>query len=136
MRRPVITVAGRLDLAVGCHLVCSVGSPPAAWLYPVCRPRYIEAIVEVLIRLRQLAADQPEICELDINPLLADAAGVVALYARLRIAPTKSPRSARLAIAPDPKELETAARLRDGTVLGLRPLRPEDEPLLHDLAAI
>src|SRR5437588_3443560 len=34
-----------------------------------------------------------------------------------------------------PKELEFAERLRDGTVLRLRPLRPEDEPMLHDLAA-
>jgi acetyltransferase len=98
-------------------------------------PADIEAIVEVLIRLGQLAADQTEIRELDINPLLADACGVVALDARLRIAPAQSPGSARLAIAPYPKELETVASLRDGTVLGLRPLRPEDEPLLHDLAA-
>jgi acetyltransferase len=98
-------------------------------------PADIEAIVEVLIRLGQLAADQTEIRELDINPLLADAAGVVALDARLRIAPAQSPDSTRLAIAPYPKELETAGSLRDGTVLGLRPLRPEDEPLLHDLAA-
>ena len=51
-------------------------------------PANIEAIVEVLIRLGQLAADHPEIRELDINPLLADAAGIVALDARLRIAPT------------------------------------------------
>jgi len=98
-------------------------------------PANIEAIVEVLIRLGQLAADQPEIRELDINPLLADAAGIIAVDARLRIAPAQSPGSARLAIAPYPKELESAERLRDGTVLRLRPLRPEDEPMLHDLAA-
>jgi acetyltransferase len=98
-------------------------------------PAHIEAIIEVLIRLGQLTADLPEVRELDINPLLADAAGVVALDARLRIAPAQRPGSARLAIAPYPKELETAERLRDGTVLRLRPLRPEDEPLLHDLAA-
>jgi acetyltransferase len=98
-------------------------------------PANIEAIVDVLIRLGQLAADHPDIRELDINPLLADAAGVVALDARLRIAPAQSPSSERLAIAAYPKELETAETLRDGTVLRLRPLRPEDEPLLHDLAA-
>ena len=69
-------------------------------------PANIEAIVEVLIRLGQLAADHAEIRELDINPLLADAAGVIALDARLRIAPAHSPGSARLAIAPYPKELE------------------------------
>src|SRR6516162_2764646 len=98
-------------------------------------PADIETIVEVLIRLGQLAADQPEIREFDINPLLADAAGIIAVDARLRIAPAQSPGSARLAIAPYPKELESAERLRDGTVLRLRPLRPEDEPMLHDLAA-
>ena len=95
----------------------------------------IEAIVEMLIRLGQLAADQAEIRELDINPLLADAAGIIAVDARLRIGPAQSPGSARLAIAPYPKELGSAERLRDGTVLRLRPLRPEDEPMLHDLAA-
>ena len=98
-------------------------------------PANIEAIVEMLIRLGQLAADQAEIRELDINPLLADAAGIIAVDARLRIGPAQSPGSARLAIAPYPKELGSAERLRDGTVLRLRPLRPEDEPMLHDLAA-
>jgi len=88
-----------------------------------------------LIRLGQLAADQPEIRELDINPLLADAAGIIALDARLRVAPTYGPSTTKLAIAPYPQHLETAERLRDGTSLRVRPLRPEDEPMLHDLAA-
>jgi acetyltransferase len=95
----------------------------------------IDAIVEVLIRLGQLAADHPEIRELDINPLLADADGVVALDARLRVAPANGAAAARPAIAPYPQHLATRERLRDGTAVELRPLRPEDEPLLHDLAA-
>ena len=98
-------------------------------------PAKIEAVIEVLIRLGQLAADHPEIRELDINPLLADAAGIVALDTRLRVAPAEGPSAARLAIAPYPQHLETAERLRDGTALRMRPLRPEDEPMLHDLAA-
>jgi acetyltransferase len=98
-------------------------------------PANIEAIVEVLIRFGQLAADQAEIRELDINPLLADAAGVIALDARIRIAPAQSGGAARLAIAPYPKDLESVERLRDGASLRIRPLRPEDEPMLHDLAA-
>ena len=79
-------------------------------------PAKIEAVIEVLIRLGQLAADHPEIRELDLNPLLADAAGIVALDARLRVAPAKRPGSARLAIAPYPKELEIrrAVARRDG----------------------
>jgi acetyltransferase len=77
-------------------------------------PADIEALIEVLIRLGQLAADHPEIRELDINPLLADSAGVVALDARLRVAPAQRAGAARLAIASYPKELESVAQLRDG----------------------
>jgi acetyltransferase len=95
----------------------------------------IEAVIEVLIRIGQLAIDHPEVRELDISPLLADAAGVIARDARMRIAPFSGPSAARLAIAPYPQHLETGERLRDGTSLRLRPLRPEDEPMLLDLAA-
>jgi acetyltransferase len=94
----------------------------------------IDSVVEVLIHVGQLAVDHPEIRELDINPLLADSAGVIALDARFRVAPAENSGPARLAIAPYPQELEAVERLRDGTVLRMRPLRPEDEPLLIDLA--
>jgi acyl-CoA synthetase (NDP forming)/GNAT superfamily N-acetyltransferase len=92
-------------------------------------------IAELLIRVGQLAADHPEIRELQIDPLLADAAGVVAIDARLRVAPAARAGATRLVIAPYPQDLESMDRLRDRTVLRIRPLRPEDEPLLHDLAA-
>ncbi len=95
----------------------------------------IDAIAEVLIGLGQLAAEHPEIRELDINPLLADAAGVIAIDARIRVAPALTAGAARFAIAPYPRELESMERLRDGTEVALRPAQPEDEPLLHDLAA-
>jgi acetyltransferase len=95
----------------------------------------LDAIAEVLIRLGQLAADHAEICELDINPLLADADGVVAVDARIRIAPAAQPGAARLAIAPYPKEFESSGAARDGTPISLRPVRPSDEPLLQDLFA-
>jgi acetyltransferase len=98
-------------------------------------PAKIEAIVEVLIRLGQLAADHPEVRDIDINPLLADDSGVLALDARLRVGPAQISGAARLAIAPYPAELETTPRLRDGQVIQMRPLRPEDEPALHELAA-
>ena len=98
-------------------------------------PANIEAVVRVLIHLGQLASDHPEIRELDINPFLVDSAGVIALDARLRVAQPDSPGPSRLAIAPYPRALESVERLRDGTVLRMRPLRPEDEPMLVDLAA-
>jgi acetyltransferase len=93
----------------------------------------LAAIQSVLIRVAQLAADCPEIRELDINPLLADAQGVIAVDARIQVASAAKPGAARLAISPYPRELESSAAL-DGTALLLRPLRPEDEPALQDLA--
>jgi acetyltransferase len=97
-------------------------------------PADVAAVAEILIRLGQLAADHAEIRELDINPLLADPAGVVALDARLRVTSVHLSGAARLAIAPYPQELESAERLRDGAALQLRPVRPEDAPMLIDLA--
>ena len=98
-------------------------------------PAAVDAIADVLIRIGRLAAEHPEIRELDINPLLADAVGVIAVDARIRVGPAAAPGAARLAIAPYPKELAGSARLRDGTAIELRPIQPEDEPLLHDLVA-
>jgi acetyltransferase len=98
-------------------------------------PAAIEAIVELLIGLGRLAAEHPEIRELDINPLIADADGIIAVDARIRVAPSVLPGPARLAIAPYPKELASRERLRDGTPVALRPIQPEDEPLMHELAA-
>ncbi|MGC2200864.1 MAG: acetate--CoA ligase family protein, partial [Stellaceae bacterium] len=67
-------------------------------------PLNIDATAKVLIRVFQLATDHPEIRELDINPLLADTAGVVALNSRLRLASARN--GAKLAIAPYPQHLE------------------------------
>jgi acetyltransferase len=98
-------------------------------------PAAIDAVADVLIRLGQLAAEHPEIRELDINPLLVDPTGAIAVDARIRVAPPATTGASRLAIAPYPKELTTRETLRDGTSIVLRPVQPEDEPLLHDLAA-
>jgi acetyltransferase len=85
----------------------------------------------VLLRLAELAADIPEIAELDINPLLADQAGVVALDARIRIAPAKGPPGSNFAIRPYPAQLETVIETRTGARYGVRPIRPDDAPRLQ-----
>jgi len=85
-----------------------------------------EAIVEVLLRLSQLASDLAPVAELDINPLLVDAQGAVALDARVRVRPAPATREgAHLALRPYPSGLERDVRLGDQT-LQLRPIRPED----------
>lgn len=90
----------------------------------------IDGIALTLIKVAQLIMDHPEIVELDINPLLVDEYGVMALDARLRVEKTDKPAAARLAIRPYPKELEETIPLGDGRTLLLRPIVPEDEPAL------
>jgi acetyltransferase len=94
----------------------------------------LDAVTGALIAISQLASDIPALKELDINPLLADRAGVIAVDARIRVGPSTKDAAARLAIRPYPKALESSATLANGTVLALRPVRPEDEPLLQDIA--
>ena len=83
------------------------------------------------MRLSQLIADVGEIAELDINPLLVDAEGVIALDARIVVRkPHGKERGARFAIRPYPVELETEVT-HGGEKLRIRPIRPDDEGLIQ-----
>lgn len=93
--------------------------------YRDCPPADLGALERALVSLSQLAADVPEIVELDINPLLADRNGVIALDARARVERTALHGTERFAIRPYPIELEEEVEL-DGRRLRLRPIRPED----------
>ena len=93
--------------------------------YRACAPADLPALERALVSLAQLAADVPEIVELDINPLLADEDGVIALDARIRVERTAAQGSERFAIRPYPAELEESVEL-DGRALRVRPIRPED----------
>jgi len=93
----------------------------------------IDAIADTLVRLGDLVADQDLIDELDINPLLANAQGVLALDARIRVKIPDHRGVARLAIKPYPRELERIVTLGDGSLARLRPIRPEDAGMLQDM---
>ena len=93
----------------------------------------LDAIELTLIQISHLIIDLPEIVELDINPLLADDKGVVALDARIAIQPATLSGAERLAIRPYPQELEESIALPSGRKLLIRPIRPEDEPAHYEL---
>ena len=92
------------------------------------------AIQLLLVKLAQLVADFPEIREIDLNPVLADESGIIAVDARVSVAPIekysrRTSGNPRFAIRPYPTEWERHIKLRDGTAILVRPVRPEDEPL-------
>jgi acetyltransferase len=93
------------------------------------------ALALVLVKLAQLAADIPTVRELDINPLLVDADGVVALDARVAVAPSRQLHRGRghprFAILPYPKEWERTIVLADGREAFVRPVRPEDDAMFR-----
>lgn len=99
----------------------------------------LDALVSAIVRVSYLLADHPEIAELDINPLLATPEGVIALDARVRIdasGDAGEPGTYKhLAIRPYPAGLEVRTILNDGSPVLLRPIRPEDEPMWHEMVA-
>lgn len=95
----------------------------------------LSAVSDALMALQDLAADCPEIAELDINPLWADHAGVLALDARIRLAPPRAPGTGRFAIRPYPQELISSVFARDGRRFGLRPIKPEDATEIQNMIA-
>ena len=69
----------------------------------------IDALADVLVRVSDLIVSHREIRELDINPLLVDESGVIAIDARLKLASEQtSPRNQELSIRPYPAHLEKA----------------------------
>jgi acetyltransferase len=101
--------------------------------YRDCPAANIDAIAEALVRLSSLVARHPEIREVDINPLLADGAGVIALDARIGI-DGATPRVA-MSIRGYPAEWSTDIDAGRAGKVHVRPIRPEDEMLYRDFFA-
>jgi acetyltransferase len=84
------------------------------------------ALHGVLIAVSQLLAEIPEIAELDINPLIVNFEGAIALDARIRLSAKGPAGAAHFAIKPYPGELEEKIEW-NGRTLCVRPIRPDDE---------
>ncbi len=96
-------------------------------------PANIDLLEEILIRLSQLVIDFPEIAELDMNPVMLTGSVACVLDARVIVAPSGVPSPLHLAISPYPEEWEGMVRTRTGAELFVRPIIPEDAPLIVDL---
>jgi acetyltransferase len=95
-------------------------------------PVDIDSLEKLLVRTSQLLVEQPWIKELDINPLLASPERLIALDARIVLHDpgTQEEDLPRTAIRPYPTQYVSSEELRDGTPVTIRPIRPEDEPLM------
>ncbi|MDX2414068.1 MAG: acetate--CoA ligase family protein, partial [Bacteroidales bacterium] len=99
-------------------------------------PVDIEKLIEIIIRLSYLAADFPEIKELDINPLSVGSDKLIALDARIIIKNSEGEDKEKyhhLSILPYPEEYVSEPMDVKGKEVIFRPIRPEDEPLWFDL---
>jgi acetyltransferase len=96
------------------------------------KPVDVAGLEHLLVRFSQLVVEQRWIREIDINPLLAGEDGLIALDARVVLhgPDMKEEDLPRLAIRPYPAQYVTTFALADHTTAVVRPIRPEDEPLL------
>ena len=92
-------------------------------------PADLDAVAATLVALSDLVIDFPEIAELDINPLLADANGVIALDARVIVHLAPKNATARLSICPYPEGLTHRVLVGDQDFLN-RAIRPDDSAAL------
>ncbi len=86
------------------------------------------ALHGVLVAISQLLAEIPEIAELDINPLIVNFEGAMALDAHIRLSASGPAGAQNFTVRPYPAQLEETV-MWQGQPLLVRPIRPEDEPL-------
>jgi acetyltransferase len=97
-------------------------------------PVDLPALEQLLVRFSQLVVEQRWIKEIDINPLLVSPERLVALDARVLLhgPDVTEDKLPKLAIRPYPSQYIWTAKMNDGRLITIRPIRPEDEPLMVD----
>ncbi|MBA4708222.1 bifunctional acetate--CoA ligase family protein/GNAT family N-acetyltransferase [Aquitalea aquatica] len=94
----------------------------------------MDELVDVLLHVSEMVCELPELREMDINPLVADEKGVIALDARIIVEPLKPDvkRYGHMAIMPYPMHMVRSATLTDGMKVTIRPVRPEDAEMQQE----
>jgi acetyltransferase len=92
----------------------------------------LAALEQVLVRFGELVVEQRWVKEIDINPLLASSDRLIALDARvvLHDPHVREEDLPKPAIRPYPAQYASPWTMKDGTPITIRPIRPEDEPLM------
>jgi acetyltransferase len=104
------------------------------------QPVDIALLSQILVRFSQMIVEQPWIKEIEINPLIASPTQIVAVDARTVLWGSDKSEAdlPRAVIRPYPAQYVTQWTVRDGPPVTIRPIRPEDEPLLvrfhHELS--
>src|SRR5512137_1168357 len=99
-------------------------------------PADLRQLEQIIVSFSNLIVDFPEILEMDVNPIAISNGRACALDARIildRSCPIHTVPYPHLVITPYPARLVVPWRLSDGTEVLLRPIRPEDEPLQHEM---
>jgi acetyltransferase len=93
----------------------------------------IEALEQVLLRVSEMVCALPQLREMDINPLIVDETGAVAVDARIVVdhAPPSARDYAHLTILPYPTHHETEWPMKGGGLYSIRPVRPDDAEILQ-----
>lgn len=97
-----------------------------------------EALEHILLRVSEMVCALPQLREMDINPVIVDANGAVAVDARIVIdnASGGSDNYDHLAILPYPSDREQEWPMRGGGVYHVRPIRPDDAQMLQDFVRV
>lgn len=96
-------------------------------------PANMELLEDMILRLSQLVVDSPEIAELDMNPIIVSDGKPNVVDARVLLGPAARRSPLHLVISPYPEEYESREVTTGGVAVFIRPIRPEDAPLLVEL---
>ena len=97
------------------------------------KPVDLKGLEKLLVRFSQLVIEQSSIAEIDINPLIASPERLLALDARIVLHdPAKQKEVPQPAIRPYPMQYVSRWKMKDGREVTIRPIRPEDEPLMAE----
>lgn len=98
-------------------------------------PVNMAALEHVLLRVSEMVCELPQLREMDINPIILDESGALAVDARIVVQPTPAhgQHYGHLAILPYPSQFEQEWPMRGGGVYTVRPVRPDDASMLQAL---